>query len=78
MIDVVENCPRLDMILIPKVGVPQDVYALDMLVTQIETAKRRTPPPGGGADGGSAHRLRVSRGTTLTSVGRSRLEKLRP
>jgi len=42
VIDVVEACPRLDMILIPKVGVPQDVYALDMLVTQIETAKGRT------------------------------------
>jgi malyl-CoA/(S)-citramalyl-CoA lyase len=42
VVDVVEACPRLDMILIPKVGVPQDVYALDMLVTQIEAAKGRT------------------------------------
>lgn len=41
VIDVVEACPRLDMILIPKVGTPADVYAVDMLVTQIETAKRR-------------------------------------
>jgi malyl-CoA/(S)-citramalyl-CoA lyase len=41
VIDIVEACPRLDMVLIPKVGVPQDVYALDMLVTQIETAKKR-------------------------------------
>jgi len=41
VIDIVEACPRLDMILIPKVGVPQDVYAVDMLVTQIESAKRR-------------------------------------
>jgi malyl-CoA/(S)-citramalyl-CoA lyase len=41
VVDVVEACPRLDMILIPKVGVAADVYALDMLVTQIETAKRR-------------------------------------
>ncbi|HXW47846.1 MAG TPA: CoA ester lyase [Xanthobacteraceae bacterium] len=41
VVDVVETCPRLDMILIPKVGVPADVYALDMLVTQIETAKKR-------------------------------------
>lgn len=41
VVDVVEACPRLDMILIPKVGVPADVYALDMLVTQIETAKKR-------------------------------------
>jgi malyl-CoA/(S)-citramalyl-CoA lyase len=41
VVDVVEACPRLDMILIPKVGVAADVYALDMLVTQIETAKGR-------------------------------------
>jgi malyl-CoA/(S)-citramalyl-CoA lyase len=42
VIEVVENCPRLDLLLIPKVGVPADVYAIDMLVTQIETAKKRT------------------------------------
>ena len=42
VVDIVETCPRLDMILIPKVGVPQDVYALDMLVTQIEQATGRT------------------------------------
>jgi len=41
VVDIVEACPRLDMILIPKVGVPQDVYALDMLVTQIESAMKR-------------------------------------
>jgi malyl-CoA/(S)-citramalyl-CoA lyase len=41
VVDIVEACPRLDMLLIPKVGVPQDVYALDMLVTQIEAAKKR-------------------------------------
>jgi malyl-CoA/(S)-citramalyl-CoA lyase len=41
VVDVVEACPRLDMILIPKVGVPADVYAVDMLVTQIEAAKKR-------------------------------------
>jgi len=41
VVDIVEACPRLDMILIPKVGVPQDVYAVDVLVTQIEAAKRR-------------------------------------
>jgi malyl-CoA/(S)-citramalyl-CoA lyase len=41
VVDVVENCPRLDMILIPKVGVPADVYAVDMMVTQIEAAKKR-------------------------------------
>ncbi len=41
VVDIVENCPRLDMILIPKVGVAADVYAVDMMVTQIETAMRR-------------------------------------
>ena len=41
VVDIVEACPRLDMILIPKFGVPADVYALDMLVTQIEAAKKR-------------------------------------
>jgi malyl-CoA/(S)-citramalyl-CoA lyase len=41
VIDIVEACPRLDMLLIPKVGVAQDVYAVDMLVTQIESAMRR-------------------------------------
>ncbi len=41
VVDIVENCPRLDMLLIPKVGVAADVYALDMLVTQIELAKKR-------------------------------------
>jgi malyl-CoA/(S)-citramalyl-CoA lyase len=41
VVDVVEACPRLDMLLIPKVGVSADVYALDMLVTQIETAMGR-------------------------------------
>jgi malyl-CoA/(S)-citramalyl-CoA lyase len=30
------------MILIPKVGTPADVYAIDMMVTQIETAMGRT------------------------------------
>jgi len=41
VVDIVEACPRLDMILIPKVGVAQDVYAVDVLVTQIEAAKKR-------------------------------------
>jgi malyl-CoA/(S)-citramalyl-CoA lyase len=42
VVDIVEACPRLDMILIPKVGVPADVYAIDMMVTQIENAAQRT------------------------------------
>ena len=40
---------RLDLIMIPKVGTAADVYAIDMLVTQIETAKARE----------EAHRLRA-------------------
>lgn len=40
VVDVVEQGGgRLDLIMIPKVGTAADVYALDMLVTQIETAK---------------------------------------
>jgi malyl-CoA/(S)-citramalyl-CoA lyase len=42
VIEVVEACERLDMILIPKVGVAADVYAVDMLVTQVENACRRS------------------------------------
>src|ERR1700692_4751851 len=42
VVDIVEACPRLDMLLIPKAGVAADVYALDMMVTQIEAAKKRT------------------------------------
>ena len=37
VVDLMENSgERLDLIMIPKVGVPEDVYAIDMLVTQIE------------------------------------------
>jgi malyl-CoA/(S)-citramalyl-CoA lyase len=42
VVDIVEACPRLDMILIPKAGTAADVYAIDMMVTQIETAMGRT------------------------------------
>jgi malyl-CoA/(S)-citramalyl-CoA lyase len=39
VVDVLEQAPgKLDLIMIPKVGTPADVYALDMLATQIETA----------------------------------------
>lgn len=41
VVDIVEACPRLDMILIPKVGTAADVYAVDMMVTQIEAAMGR-------------------------------------
>ncbi|MGH3991866.1 MAG: HpcH/HpaI aldolase/citrate lyase family protein, partial [Pseudonocardiaceae bacterium] len=40
VVDVVEQAGhRLDTDLIPKVGVPADVYLVDALLTQIETAK---------------------------------------
>jgi malyl-CoA/(S)-citramalyl-CoA lyase len=43
VVDVLEQAGhRLDMIMIPKVGTASDIYALDMLCTQIETAKGRT------------------------------------
>ena len=42
VVDIVEACPRLDMILIPKAGTAADVYAVDMMVTQIENAYKRS------------------------------------
>jgi malyl-CoA/(S)-citramalyl-CoA lyase len=40
IVDVVEQAGnRLDLIMIPKVGTAADVYAVDMMVTQIEAAK---------------------------------------
>jgi len=40
VVDVMEQAgDKLDLIMIPKVGTAADVYALDMLVTQIEDAK---------------------------------------
>jgi malyl-CoA/(S)-citramalyl-CoA lyase len=42
VVDVLEQAgDRLDVIMIPKVGTAADVYALDMLVTQVEAAKGR-------------------------------------
>jgi malyl-CoA/(S)-citramalyl-CoA lyase len=44
IIDVVEQAgQRLDLIMVPKVGNTADVYAVDMLITQIESAKGRAP-----------------------------------
>lgn len=40
LVDVVEQAgERLDLIMVPKTGTAADVYAVDMLVTQIEDAK---------------------------------------
>ncbi len=41
MVDVVEQAgDKLDVVLVPKVGVPGDVYLTDALLTQIEIAKK--------------------------------------
>src|SRR5256712_2624463 len=41
VVDVVEQAGhKLDIVLVPKVGVPGDVYLVDALLTQIETARR--------------------------------------
>jgi malyl-CoA/(S)-citramalyl-CoA lyase len=42
VVDVIEQTgERLDMIMIPKVGTSADIYAVDMLVTQVEAAMKR-------------------------------------
>ena len=42
VVDVLEQTgERLDMIMIPKAGTAADIYAIDMLVTQVEDAKGR-------------------------------------
>ncbi len=43
VVDILEQAgDRVDTILIPKVGTAEDVYAVDVLVTQIETAMKLT------------------------------------
>ncbi len=43
LVDLLEQgSQRLDLIMVPKVGTAADVYAVDMLITQIEQAKGRT------------------------------------
>ncbi|SOD99886.1 HpcH/HpaI aldolase/citrate lyase family protein [Caenispirillum bisanense] len=40
VVDILEACvDKVDLIMIPKAGTASDIYALDMLVTQIEQAK---------------------------------------
>ena len=42
VVDVIEQTgERLDLIMIPKVGTAADIYAVDMLVTQVEAATKR-------------------------------------
>jgi malyl-CoA/(S)-citramalyl-CoA lyase len=42
VIEVVGRCPRLDLLIVPKVCVPADLYAVDMLVSQVEMESGRT------------------------------------
>ena len=45
VVDILEQAgDRIDQIMIPKVGNAADIYAVDALVTAIETAKARTKP----------------------------------
>jgi malyl-CoA/(S)-citramalyl-CoA lyase len=47
LVDVLEGpSARLDMVMIPNAGTASDVYAVDMLVTQLEQATGRTNPIG--------------------------------
>jgi malyl-CoA/(S)-citramalyl-CoA lyase len=41
VIELVGNCPRLDCLLIPKVNGPEDIYAVEVLVSQVELATGR-------------------------------------
>jgi len=41
LIEVASNCPRLDMVLVPKIGTPFDVQFVDALLTGIEREKSR-------------------------------------
>ena len=41
VVDIIEQAPgKADMFMIPKVGTPSDIYAVDMLVTQCEMAMK--------------------------------------
>ncbi len=62
VVDIVEACPRLDMILIPKVGVAADVYAVDMLVTQsiAQSSRRLEAMSFGVADYAASTRARTT------------------
>ena len=47
VVDILEQAgDRIDQIMIPKVGCAADIYAVDALVTAIETAKNRAKPIG--------------------------------
>jgi malyl-CoA/(S)-citramalyl-CoA lyase len=42
VIELVGNCPRLDCLLVPKANTPEDIYAVEVLVNQVEMATGRS------------------------------------
>ncbi len=47
LIEIVEHCPGMvDMVLVPKVNCPEDIYVIDTLLTQIESVAGQSVPVG--------------------------------
>jgi malyl-CoA/(S)-citramalyl-CoA lyase len=46
IIEIVTRCPRLDLVLVPKVGTARDVQFVDALITGLERETRRSDPLG--------------------------------
>ncbi len=44
VVEVVEGCPRLDMLVIPKVNVAADVYAVELRGARLRSATRANGP----------------------------------
>lgn len=46
VIDIVSRCPRIDLLIVPKIGSPADLHAVDMLVSQVEMEAGRSKRTG--------------------------------
>jgi malyl-CoA/(S)-citramalyl-CoA lyase len=46
VIEIVGRCPRIDLLIVPKIGMPADLHAVDMLVGQVEMEAGRTKRTG--------------------------------
>ncbi|MBC7781877.1 MAG: CoA ester lyase [Proteobacteria bacterium] len=46
VIEIVGRCPRLDLLIVPKIGVAADLYAVEVLMSQVEMETGRTNPAG--------------------------------
>jgi len=46
IIEVVGRCPRLDLLIVPKIGTAADLHAVDVLVSQVEMESARLRPVG--------------------------------